>query len=256
MYRRNPYGSSSVKKSKVLAQFMSVTQQSKDVSERILRAQNYKLEPALEYYLINQHRYPNTAPSKASLKQLDKLFDKYVDDSKENCSQAGLAKFFEDVGIDLAHRWTLFVMHLVKAATNMQISRKEFTDYFGKMKAFTISDIKKTCTRECRSIDDSDAKFAQFWTWLFTHVKENEQKRSIPKDFAIQLWGIVLSKQKYPLLEDLSKFAAKNEEIKAITLDTWTVVLQFLKTCKDPKTFENDGAWPMLVDMYLDEAQT
>jgi len=248
------FRSSSVKKSKVLAQFMSVTQQSTEVAERILRAQNYKLESALEYYYVNQHRYPGTVPSKASLKQLDKLFDRYVDDEKENCTQAGLAKFFEDVGVDLAHRWTLYIMYLLKTATNMQISRKEFTDYFGKMKAFTISDVKKTCTKECRSIDDSDSKFAQFYTWLYSHVKENENKRSIPKDFAIQLWDIVLSKDKYPLLEDFSKFASKNEEIKAITLDTWTVVRQFLRTCKDPKTFENDGAWPMLVDMYLDDA--
>jgi len=249
------YRSSSANKSKVLAQFMSVTQQSKDVAERILRSENYKLEPALNYYYLNQHRYPNNAPDGESLKQLDKVFDKYVDDSKENCSQAGLAKFFEDVGVDLAHRWTLFIMYLLKTATNMQISRKEFIDYFGKMKAFTINDIKKTCTKECKSIDNSDPKFAKFYTWLFTHVKENEQKRSIPKDFAIQLWEIVLTKKKYPLLEDLSKFASKTEEIKAITLDTWTVVLEFLKKCKDPKTFENDGAWPMLVDMYLDDAQ-
>jgi len=239
----------------VLAQFMSVTQQSTEVAERILRAQKYKLEPALEYYYTNQHRYPTTSqPSKASLKELDKLFDRYIDDEKEKCSQTGLAKFFEDIGVDLAHRWTLFIMYLLKTKTNMQITRKEFTDYFGKMRAFTISDMKKTCTKECRSIDDSDKKFEEFYIWLYSHVKENEQKRSIPKDFAIQLWGIILSKDKYPLLEDLSKFASKHEDIKAITLDTWTVVRQFLKTCKDPKTFENDGAWPMLVDMYLDEA--
>jgi len=251
------YGrSSSGKKSKVLAQFMSVTQQSADVAERILRAQKYKLEPALEYYYSNQRKYPDPLkPSKASLKQLDKLFDRYIDDEKECCSQAGLSKFFQDVGVDLAHRWTLFIMYQLKATTMMQFTRKEFTDYFGKKKAFTISDIKQTCHKECNSIDNSNKKFEEFYIWLFSHVKENEDKRSIPKDFAIQLWGIVLSKEKYPLLDDISKFATANDEIKAITLDTWTVVRQFLATCKDPKTFENDGAWPVLVDMYLDNAQ-
>jgi len=234
---------------------MSVTQQSAEVAERILRAQKYKLEPALEHYYMNQKRYPGPAkPSKASLKQLDTLFDRYIDDQKDAASQGGLGKFFEDLGVDLSHRWTLFIMYQMKATTMMQFSRKEFIDYFGKMKAFTISDIKEICLKECRSIDNSDKKFGEFYIWLYSHVKENEDKRSIPKDFAIQLWGIVLSKDKYPLLEDLSTFAMKNEEIKAITLDTWTVVREFLKTCKDPKTFENDGAWPMLVDMYLDHA--
>lgn len=240
----------------MLAQFMSVTQQSADVAERILRAQKYKLEPALEYYYTNQRKYPEPAqPSKASLKQLDKLFDRYITDEKECCSQDGLGKFFQDIGVDLNHRWTLFVMFLLKSTTMNQFTRKEFMDFFSKKKAFTISDIKKICTKECTSIDQSNNKFEEFYVWLFSYVKENEEKRSIPKDFAIALWGIVLSKAKYPLLEDFSKFAAGDQEVKAITKDTWTVVRQFLATCKDPKTFENDGAWPMLVDMYLDNAQ-
>jgi len=247
---------STPKKSKVMAQFMAITQQSNEVAEKILKYHKYNLEPALEYYLGNQNKYPEVGQvSKASLRQLDTLFDRYIDDEKDASSQLGLSKFFEDVGVELSHRWSLYIMYQLKATQMMRVTRKQFTDYFGKMKAFTISDIKKTCVRECRSIDNTQKKFKEFYEWLFSHVKENEDKRSIPKDFAITLWGIILSEQKYPLLTDFCKFAKKNEEVKAITLDTWTVVRDFLETCKDPKTFENDGAWPVLVDMYLDAAQ-
>jgi len=250
------FRSSTQRKSKVMAQFMAITQQSNEVAEKILKSHKYNLEPALEYYLGNQRKYPEVAQvSKASLKQLDTLFDRYIDDEKDVSSQLGLSKFFEDVGIELSHRWSLYIMYQLKATQMMRLSRKQFNDYFGKMKAFTKSDIKKTCVRECRSIDNTQKKFKEFYEWLFSHVKENEDKRSIPKDFAINLWGVILSEQKYPLLPDFCKFAQKNEEVKAITLDTWTVVREFLETCKDPKTFENDGAWPVLVDMYLDAAQ-
>jgi len=247
---------SSARKSKVMAQFMAITQQTADVAEKVLKSQRYRLEPALEHYYMNQKKYPESAqPSKASLAQLDTLFNRYIDDEKDFSSQLGLGKFFGDIGVELSHRWSLFIMYQMKSTQMMKLSRKQFTDYFGKMKAFTISDIKKTCSRECRSIDNSSKRFQEFYEWLFSHVKENEDKRSIPKDFAITLWSCILPLEKYPLLPDFSKFAQKNEEVKAITLDTWTVVREFLATCKDPKTFENDGAWPVLVDMYLEEAQ-
>jgi len=241
--------------SKVVAQFMSVTYQSNSVAERILKMHRYKLESALEYYYDNQHKYPKcTEPPKASMNKLEKLFDKYAGDEKDSSSGEGLQKFFKDIDVDLSHRWSLYIAFLLKSTQMGKITRKQFTEYFGSKRAFTISEIKKTCAKECGSIDKRDKSFGEFYVWLFSHVKENENKRSIPKEFAITLWSIVLPTEKYPLLPDLSKFA-KDNEVKAITLDTWTVVREFLGTCKDPKTFENDGAWPMLVDQYLDAAQ-
>jgi len=242
--------------SKVVAQFMSVTYQGNSVAERILKMHRYKLEPALEYYYNNQHKYPKSAePTKASMNKLEKVFDKYAGNEKDCTSAEGLQNFFKDIDVDLSHRWSLYIAFLLKSTQMSSITRKQFTEYFGSKRAFTISEIKKTCTKECRSIDKYDKSFAEFYVWLFSHVKENEDKRSIPKDFAITLWSIVLPAEKYPLLPELSKFAKENKDVKAITLDTWTVVREFLGTCKDPKTFYNDGAWPMLVDQYLDAVQ-
>jgi len=236
---------------------MAVTTQSAEVAERVLKAYRYHLEPALEDYYMNRDRYPETGlPSEASLNKLDELFDKYREGDEGDCQDIitsnGLMLFYRDLGVDLAHRWTLFIAYIMKAAEPMKFTRKEFKDCFAKQKAFTISDIKSTCEKECRSIEKSENKFEDFYIWLFSHVKENQDKRSIPKDFAMQLWSIVLPKEEYPLLDDLLAFTLNHKETKAITLDTWTVVREFLKTCKDPKTFENDGAWPTLVDEYLD----
>jgi len=245
--------SSSLKKSKILAQFMSITTQNSEVGEQVLKANGYQLEPALEEYYMNRSKYPETGlPSPASLSKLEKVFDNYTEDDKDCISSNGLVQFYGDIGVDLAHRWTLFIAHLMKAAEPMKFTKKEFIGFFGKQKAFTITDIKKTCERECRSIEKSEMKFEDFYIWLFSHVKENQDKRSIPKDFAVQLWSIVLPKDEYPLLDDLLTFTLGHKETKAITLDTWTVVREFLKTCKDPENFENDGAWPTLVDEYLD----
>jgi len=256
MSRFKRSGQKSKVQSKAVAQFMSVTQQSSEVAEKILRTNRFKLESALEYYYTYQSKYPQPAePPQASLNKLEKLFDKYAGDEKDSTSEEGLKKFFEDIGVDLTHRWSLFVAFLLKSKTMMKISRKEFTEYFGRKRAFTISEIKKTCIKECRSIEKSERLFGDFYVWLFSHVKEKEDKKTIPKDFTMMLWSIVLPVEEYPLLPDLTKFANENKEIRAITVDTWTVVREFLATCKDPKTFENDGAWPTLVDQYLDASK-
>jgi len=246
---------SSGQRSKIIDRFMAVTQQSAEMSERVLKTQNYQLERALEHYYMYRERYPTyelPTPSQASLNKLDRLFNKYAGSTdKDSTSPEGLALFFQDIGIDLAHRWTLMIAFKLKASELAKFKRKEFQDGFSKMWAFTLTEIKQVCEKECRSIESSEKKFGEFYSWLFTHVKENENKRSIPKELAIQLWHTVLSKEEHPLINDLISFITNSKETKSITMDTWVNIRKFLKECKDPVKFENDGAWPILVDEYL-----
>jgi len=240
----------------MIDRFMAITQQSAEISERVLKTQNYHLERALEHYYMYRERYPSyepPTPSQASLNKLDRLFNKYVGGDEKDCTSAdGLAKFFQDIGIDLAHRWTLMVAYKLKASELAKFKRKEFKDGFSKLWAFTLKEIKAVCEKECRAIDNSEKEFSEFYSWLFTHVKEDENKRSIPKDLAIQLWETVLVKQDHPLINDLISFTQNSEEVKSITMDTWVNIRKFLKECMDPQKFENDGAWPILVDEYLE----
>jgi len=251
---------SSGQRSKIVDRFMAVTQQSAAMSERVLKAQNYQLDRALEHYYMYQEKYPPVyqppAPTQASLNKLDRLFNKYIGPDDKDCtSPEGLAQFFQDIGIDLAHRWTLMIAYKLKAKELAKFSRKEFQEGFSKMWAFTLKEIKKVCEKECRSIESSEKEFSEFYSWLFTHVKENENKRSIPKELAIQLWDTVLSKEEHPLINDLISFITNSKETKSITMDTWVNMRKFLKECKDPVKFENDGAWPILVDEYLEATE-
>jgi len=258
MSRRWYNGISSGQRSKVVERFMSVTQQSAEVSERVLKTQKYNLERALEHYYMYRDLYPSfepPKPTKASLKKLDRLFNKYVGGDQNDCTSSdGLVKFFQDIGIDLAHRWTLMVAYKLQASELAKFHRKEFQDGFSKMWAFTLKDIKNVCEKECRAIENSEKDFSEFYSWLFSHVKENEHKRSIPKDLAIQLWQTVLVKEDHPLINDFISFIQSSKETKSITLDTWINARKFLKECVNPKEFDNDGAWPILVDEYLESA--
>jgi len=247
------------KKTKIVVQFMSVTQASNETATAVLSKHRYSMDAALEHYFINRHLYPDTdppKPSKDKISKLNKLFEKYADeDEKDETSEDGLVQFYKDVGIDPNKKESLLVAYKLELSTMGEITRKEFVDGFSSMKAFTLKDIKKSCEKECKYILSSDDHFDKFYKWLYNFVKENPDKRSIPKDVALQLWTVVLGDNEYPLLKVFLEFCTTKDDLKSITMDTWTNVRKFLKTCRDTKGFVNDGAWPILVDEFLDSRE-
>lgn len=253
------WGKKKASKSQLTARstFVSVTQCDNKVADLVLKKFRYDLQAALNHYWSNRDEYPANvpkAPSATNVKQLETLFDSYTgDDEKDSTSQDGLMKFYENVGIDPMHRYALYVAYILKAETSGEISRKEFVNGCGGMGAFKLADIKSKLKTRCGSIDKSKSEFDACYVWLFTYLKENAQKKSIPKDIACIIWGLVLKDRGLKLLDDFLKFVEdSSEDVKGITSDTWINAKKFLEECNDPKNFENDGAWPILVDSYLE----
>jgi len=89
----------------------------------------------------------------------------------------------------------------------------EFIKGFTASGCNSISDIKTTVQQVIKSLSDNNT-FKDFYKWLFQHCKEDEKKKTIPTDLALQLWKIVLGPKKasYPLLEDWLKFVEKNKK--------------------------------------------
>lgn len=244
-------------RTKAKSTFINVTHCDPKVADTVLKKFNHSLQNALNYYWSHRDEYPANvpaAPSQANVKALDAVFDKFAsEEEKDSTSADGLMEFYKAVDVDAAHRHALYIVYLLKTEEQGVISRQEFVQGFGKMRAFKISDIKTKIKSECASIDRSSEQFKKFYAWLFFYLKESKQKKSIGKDVATLMWGIVLKDRGLQLLDDLINFVDESEEeIKGITEDTWVNVKKFLETCKDPKTFENDGAWPILIDNYLE----
>merc|ERR1719373_432833 len=160
-------------------------------AEQILAKRGWNVENAIEYYYVNRHMFPDpkpATPSSSDFAKLDKIFDKYV--GKENrdvTSDEGLLTFFQDISVDVAGVDTLIISHLMKAETFGSLSREEFKKGLGSLWAFTLSEIKKKLKQEVKSIQRDDNKFSKFSAWLFDYVKTGDQKKTIAKDFAIQL---------------------------------------------------------------------
>jgi len=238
--------------------FTNVTQCDPKVAELVLKKFGYNLQTALNHYWSHRADYPanpSKEPSQANVKQLDTLFDAYADlqEEKDSTSEDGLMKFYGHVDIDPAHRYAFYVAYILKSESSGVISRKEFVQGFGKMGLFKIADIKTKLKTECANIDRSKEQFNSFYLWLFAYLKETAQKKSIPRDIAAVVWELVLGSRGLKLLSDFIEYVQNSDDVKGITSDTWINVKKFLEECDDAKSFENDGAWPILIDGYLDD---
>lgn len=254
------WGKKKANKSQLTARstFVSVTQCDNKVADLVLKKFRYDLQAALNHYWSNRDEYPANvpkAPSATNVKQLETLFDSYTgEEEKDSTSAEGLMKFYKDLGIDPEHRYALYVAYILKCNESGEIGRQEFVNGLGSMGTFKLSDIKTKLKTRCSSVDKNKSEFDSCYAWLFAYLKENKQKKSIGKDVAVIIWSLVLKERGLKLLDDFIEFVeTKADDVKGITSDTWINAKNFLEACSDPKTFENDGAWPILVDSYLED---
>lgn len=245
-------------KRKLINQFVGIAQVDRKLAEQILNGNQWNVEAAIEHFFVNRHRYPTeppkpAGPSQSEINALNKLFDSYADsENRDRTSDEGILQLFEDLKVNPADVKTLMMSYMLQSSAMGVYSRKEFTNGFGNRHAITHKDMKIALDNEASRLQSSVSDYDEFYSWLFKHVKENEDKKTIQKLLAIQLWGVVLDKRSHPLRDDFCEFVENSDEFKAVTADAWINVRKFLLQCKNAKTFENDGAWPLMVDSYLD----
>merc|ERR1712113_923103 len=111
-----------------------------------------------------------------------------------------------------------------------------------ELEAESIEDLKKKLPAFREELKD-DAKFREIYNYAFTFSREKGHK-SLMRDTAIGMWRLVFGVKEWPLLDDWCDFLTKNHN-KAISKDTWTQLLEFVRQVKsDFSNYDMDGAWP------------
>ena len=94
----------------------------------------------------------------------------------------------------------------------------------------------------------------QIYNYAFMFSREKGHK-SLMQDTAIGMWQLVFGVIEWPLLDDWCEFLTKNHN-KAISKDTWTQLLEFVRQVKsDFSNYDMDGAWPYLIDEFVEYVQ-
>jgi hypothetical protein len=228
---------------------------SDDTARKILESNAWNAEQALDHFFNNRASYEQ--PKEGNKAKLEKLFTAYADDDDPSLmSEDGMMKFFKDIGVNPEGKETLAIAWHLQASEMGLCQKSEFVEGFARSGCTTIADIKTCVQGVVRSLNQTP-QFKQFYKWLFGHCKEDEKKKTIPAELAIQLWRIVLGDKmkEYPLLEPWLLFVQKNaqEELQAISKDIWEQLLDFLAEVQKPSDYDESAAWPVAIDEFMEE---
>ncbi|XXQ36431.1 Defective in cullin neddylation protein [Plasmodiophora brassicae] len=243
----------STQKAKI-KEFRGVTHASDKDARAYLKKCNWDLSVAInEFYQGNQGRGQSSTNSAALAPTLSPLFDQYEDPNDKNlCVADYLVIFLNDIGCDPEGVNALALMWALNASKMGIITREEFVNGFSALGCTTLADMKNAANKTVPSMLANEQEFREFYKWLFDYMKEDEKKRTISKDLALAVWGIVFNESMMPLVKPLSTFIAESET-DAFSKDMWMQSYEFMRdTAADLSNFDPAGAWPSLIDEFVE----
>eukprot|EP01016_Furgasonia_blochmanni_P008400 TRINITY_DN133_c0_g1_i1.p2 TRINITY_DN133_c0_g1~~TRINITY_DN133_c0_g1_i1.p2 ORF type:complete len:183 (-),score=49.20 TRINITY_DN133_c0_g1_i1:180-728(-) len=163
----------------------------------------------------------------------------------------GVEKFLGDLKLDPMDPVTLVISYHMNAAVMGTFTKEEFVNGFAKMRCETMDDLRKMLPTLRKELDDW-GKFKEVYQYTFAYAKEQPTAKNLEYESAKALWNVLL-KGRFPWLDHLNEFLDAREKKTAITKDQWNMLLEFhLVTKGDLSKYEDDGAWPTIIDEFVE----
>ncbi|KAJ3134710.1 DCN1-like protein 1 [Physocladia obscura] len=164
----------------------------------------------------------------------------------------GTEKLCEDLGVDPMDVVTLVLAYHLKCEKMCEFKRQGWIDGWTKLQCQTLDDMKKCVNERMRKDLDDPTIFREIYLFTFGFAKAENQK-SLGLETATAFWQLLFT-GKYKYIELWIEFLEDHKN--AISKDTWNQFLDF--TLKYPNDFDGyaeDGAWPLLIDEFVEMAE-
>ncbi|KAF5827375.1 DCN1-like protein 2 [Dunaliella salina] len=230
------------------AQFKSITGASDKVAFDSLKAANWMLEAAIDYYFASglSATTPGVDP-----KAVDQMFSAYKDPDEDVIGAEGIMKLCEDLGIEPADIVMLVIAFHMNAAAMGEFTKAEFSEGMLKMGVDSVDKLKKKLPELREELNNPD-RFHDIYNYAYMFSREKGQK-CVHLETAVGMWQLLFSGNRWPLVNEWCDFLQKHHN-RAISKDTWTQLYDFIKTVKpDFSNFEeSSSAWPYLIDEFVE----
>ncbi|KAF2087891.1 DUF298 domain protein [Saccharata proteae CBS 121410] len=252
--------------------FMSFTQSDRATAARILKANNWNTEHAVNGYFTSSNASAANRPLENTL---NKLFDKYREAGAQDADTIGIdgtMSYLSDLGVGLDEISMLVVMEVVQSPTMGEITRKGFVSGWSAQNTDTLdkqrTHISQICAMLPQPTPASRTALKQVHKHTFTIARPTGQK-AIPLDQAIEYWRLIFSAsglnwhtpasppsipESRPWFDWWVEFLESNWK-KTVNKDMWDQLFGFAEmTLKEGGLgfWSEDGAWPAVVDEFVE----
>ena len=164
--------------------------------------------------------------------------------------------------LDPMDRRILFLAWVARASRMGFFTREEWLRACGQLRAGTPASVADALTPLSASVDaPRSSTFSDFFEFAFKYCLTEASQKIIDLETAAQMLSLALPQQKAscPHRQPMIDFLLKHQkEYKTVNADQWRGIGRFVREVNDPACgdFEDDGAWPLLLDNYVEWVRT
>lgn len=200
--------------------------------------------------LIDKLPKVSVAPS-IDMKQAEALFNKYQRDGEMDEDQ--IEQFFADIGVNAGEDIVALLISLHMGARKMGTYEKaEFIKGCQHVGADSVAGWKKALPRLYTELTN-ESQFLKVYKFTFKFAAAQAGYNNIDIETANALWDLLLPPSKCGFLKKWQAFlATEKKALNALPNDTWDLFYTLVAQTKgDLSKFEDDGAWPSLIDEFI-----
>ncbi|BFZ57743.1 Scaffold-type E3 ligase [Savitreella phatthalungensis] len=249
----------------LVAKFRDITGASESSALKYLKAHRNTLDAAIDTYLTARSAPGGGSaapqgPSKADLKNLDKIFDTYTETKGDlRVDIDGTMRYFsDDLGIDLEEPGVLALQTLLGCPSTGVMEKDGFVSGWRGLGVYRLEDMQRVAGSLTTQLDQDKELFKRTYLHTFTLALQ-PPSRTLPLDVACVYWDLLFTAdQGVRGFKRLTQWKAfLQQKAKAVNRDTWNLLYDFLNIVNQDtfEGYDEEDAWPLVFDEFVEHAK-